>query len=121
MRKDLNMRKGKMVSQGAHAAVANIMQAGTIDENDVFTIDLKEHKELKAWLQSNYKKICLGADSELELVALFEKAKEMGLNCSLITDSGLTEFNGVATITCCAIGPNEDSSIDNITKGLKLL
>jgi peptidyl-tRNA hydrolase len=43
-----------------------------------------------------------------------EQAKNV---CSLfmIVDSGKTEFGGVSTTTCCAIGPNEAEAIDQIT------
>jgi PTH2 family peptidyl-tRNA hydrolase len=36
-------------------------------------------------------------------------------------DAGLTEFNGVPTKTCIAIGPNWSDEIDEITGHLKLL
>jgi PTH2 family peptidyl-tRNA hydrolase len=39
----------------------------------------------------------------------------------LIIDSGLTEFGGVPTKTCVAIGPDIDAKIDVLTKHLKLL
>ncbi len=46
---------------------------------------------------------------------------EKGLVCSLIIDAGLTEFGGVPTRTCIAIGPNWSDEIDEITGHLKLL
>jgi len=39
----------------------------------------------------------------------------------VIVDSGLTEFHGVKTKTCLAIGPNKKEDIDKITGSLKLL
>ena len=39
----------------------------------------------------------------------------------MIVDAGLTEFNGVPTKTCIAIGPANPDDIDEITKHLKLL
>lgn len=121
MRKDLNMRKGKMVAQGSHASLNAILALGEIDENEIFTIDLKKHKDFKSWIETNYKKICLGANNETELVKIFEQAKAAGLPCSLVTDSGLTEFGGVPTITCCSIGPSQEEEIDKITSELKPL
>ena len=47
--------------------------------------------------------------------------KGAGLNRSLIQDAGLTEFKGIPTLTCCAIGPNESEKIDLITGSLQLL
>jgi PTH2 family peptidyl-tRNA hydrolase len=55
------------------------------------------------------------------LVELYTKAKQAGLICSLIVDAGLTEFGGVPTKTCCAIGPAWAEDVDKITGELKLL
>ena len=60
-------------------------------------------------------------DSEEELLKIYEKAKKAKLPCSLITDSGKTEFNGVPTNTVVVIGPDKSTKIDKITKKLKLL
>jgi PTH2 family peptidyl-tRNA hydrolase len=38
----------------------------------------------------------------------------------LITDRGLTEFGGVPTRTCLAVGPDYDDLIDPVTGGLEL-
>jgi PTH2 family peptidyl-tRNA hydrolase len=108
MRKDLNMRKGKMIAQGAHAVLKVFL-------NSSFTSSTKE------WLNSGQTKICVSVDSEEELLAKYEAAKSAGLNAALIQDAGHTEFNGVPTYTCIAIGPGESSEIDKITGDLKLL
>ena len=41
--------------------------------------------------------------------------------CALITDAGKTEFHGVATKTCCAVGPAWAEDVDAITGALPLL
>lgn len=53
-------------------------------------------------------------------MSIYEKAKEKGLICSLIKDSGRTEFGGVETITCCAIGPAWSDELEGITDKLQL-
>jgi len=73
------------------------------------------------WFEGLFTKICLQCSSEEELLKLYDEAKAAGLTVHLITDSGLTEFAGVPTKTCIAIGPNEAEDIDKITKHLKLL
>ncbi len=108
MRKDLNMRKGKMIAQGAHAAIGAAMLAEGSDEYG-------------DWLTHGTAKICVSVDSELELMAIFIQAKEAKLPVELITDSGRTEFAGVPTKTCLAIGPARADAIDKITGNLKLL
>ena len=52
---------------------------------------------------------------------IYNKAKDAGLNVCEIIDNGLTEFHGVKTKTCLAIGPDLSDKIDPITGNLKLL
>lgn len=121
LRKDLNMRKGKMVAQGAHATQLAAYPSPT--EEDVargyMIVPLTEHNT--PWLRDNFKKICCSAKDEAELLALYERAKALGIPCSLITDSGLTEFHGVATNTAVAVGPAHEDVVNLVTAGLPLL
>ena len=77
--------------------------------------------EMLEWLDGLFTKIVVSVDSELELLEIHHKAMNAGIPCALIQDSGATEFHGVPTYTCCAIGPAEAKEIDPITKHLKLL
>ncbi|MCW3462599.1 aminoacyl-tRNA hydrolase [Chitinophaga nivalis] len=120
MRKDLNMRKGKMIAQGAHASIAFLTRQAVV-EGHTFRTHVRNPEELTEWMTKGFTKICLSVDSEEELERIYQLAVEDGLNATLITDSGLTEFGGVPTKTCCAIGPDLNESIDRITKDLKLL
>lgn len=133
MRKDLNMRKGKMIAQGAHASmkvVLDLMQRvpgmkylhskGEVGEL-LLSLRLTAKTPLDIWLNGTFTKICLSVDSEAELEEIYNKAKEAGLPCAMIVDSGLTEFGGVPTKTCIAIGPDVASRINEITGHLKLL
>lgn len=113
MRTDLNMRKGKMIVQGSHASMGFILEHLKNNTN------LSE--EEKQWVESDHKKICLQVASEDELLEIYDKAKANKLTVHLVTDLGLTEFNGIPTKTCLAIGPNDSDLIDNITGNLKLL
>lgn len=110
IRKDLNMRKGKMVAQGAHAAIEAFVEA---KQKDQLSIGL--------WRASGYKKICVGCNSKEELDSLYKEARKVKLPCSYIVDSGLTEFGGKPTSTAIAIGPAETERIDKITGKLGLL
>jgi PTH2 family peptidyl-tRNA hydrolase len=76
---------------------------------------------LHEWLSGLFTKIVVSVDSEVELLKIYTMAKVSGLLCSLIQDAGNTEFHGVPTYTCCAIGPDEEEKIDKITGNLKLL
>ena len=104
MRKDLNMRKGKMISQGAHASMAVILNMGT-RISDRFNIDPLP-QATKEWLNGSFTKITVYVNSEQELLDVYAKAEAAGTPCAIIKDAGRTEFNGVPTLTCCAIGPD---------------
>lgn len=111
IRKDLNMRKGKMIAQGAHASMAPILEAY---RNNSFT------KATTEWLSTRFTKICVYVNSEQELLDVYQKAKDAGIQCALIKDAGLTEFKE-PTHTAVGIGPAYPEEIDPITGNLPLL
>jgi len=123
MRKDLKMRRGKEISQGAHASMAWLTKRLQNQHVDLFgNVQAETYFEPHEWewVKGLFTKICLQVDSEQELRDIYDKARAAGLVAELITDAGLTEFNGVPTVTCCAIGPDESEKIDLITGHLKL-
>lgn len=113
MRTDLNMRKGKMIAQGAHAAMMFL----TRSERPIAEV----MDDTYSWFRNGTKKICVRAKNEEELIHILEKAKLAGLRAYLVTDAGHTEFHGTPTVTCLAIGPNEDEAVDKVTGDLELL
>ena len=84
------------------------------------TLSKKCSKVELEWLHGNQAKICVRVDSEEELFEIYHKAKEAGLECHLIKDSGKTEFKE-PTNTCLAIGPDRVEKINSVTGHLKLL
>jgi PTH2 family peptidyl-tRNA hydrolase len=119
LRKDLNMRKGKMIAQGSHASMAAVLSRAP--RTEAGWLIPSTDTDIEPWLSGRFAKIALGCDSEQELLTLHELALSAGLPCALIRDAGLTEFGGVPTLTAVAIGPAEKSKIDQITQHLKLL
>lgn len=127
MRKDLNMRKGKMIAQGAHASLKVLLDAGALDGGAAadagtaarFSVALSP--ALAAWLGGRFTKVCVSVDSEAALDAVIEKARAAGVPCALVVDAGRTEFHGVPTKTCCAVGPAWTDEVDAITGDLPLL
>lgn len=111
-----------MVAQGAHASLKVFLDCQITTSNEGFyrTYEMLNQSMID-WIEGSFTKICLSVDSEVELDELYEKAKLAGLPCSLIVDNGLTEFNGVKTKTCIAIGPADSTEINNITGHLKPL
>lgn len=139
------LRRGKEIAQSCHASIAfltnkirKIFSPEAVDEalkifdcnkekKEVFLdgyfaaiSQMKISSEELDWIQGIFTKICVKVDSEEELLEIEKKAKEKGLSCHLITDRGLTEFDGVPTRTCLAIGPDRSEKIDEITGGLTL-
>ena len=133
MRKDLNMRKGKMIAQGSHASMAFLTQKMNLQKTMGYGIhhhetrylsqayDEKQAIEITSWLTSSFRKICVYVNSKEELEAVHQKALDNGLISHMIEDNGATEFNGVKTKTCCAIGPAIEEKFVGITDHLPLL
>ncbi len=130
VRRDLNMRKGKIASQCAHASMKVFFdrmrkQPRESYPNSVLFFDfdwiVDMTPEMIEWKEGIFTKICVSVDSETELLDIHEKAKAAGIPTALIQDCGKTEFNGVPTYTCVAVGPDTCEKIDPITGGLKLL
>ena len=119
IRKDLKMRRGKEIAQGSHASIAWLTNRIKQHLNG-FSFEKDLSPEEQDWVNGSFAKVCLQVDSEHELMEIYHKAKIAGLVVSLITDAGRTEFNGVPTVTCIGIGPDEAEKIDKITGGLKL-
>ncbi len=124
MRTDLNMRKGKMVAQGAHAslgAVLPILHYVPKPDDPACIRRINQHSKVMFWLAADFTKVCLGVGSEAELLDIAGRASAAGLITKVIVDNGRTEFGGEPTITCAAIGPDTAENIDPITGHLKLL
>ena len=121
IRRDLRMRRGKEIAQGAHASMAWLAErvlARMTPAGSAADVQFSEAE--RAWLTSSFRKVTVKVGSEPELLAVYEKALEAGLAAHLITDRGLTEFGGVPTRTCLAIGPDYDDLIDPVTGDLEL-
>lgn len=108
---------GKSVSQGGHGVMAFLKTFGYSQEIGCYA---KLTQLQMDWLLAGQTKITVQADMLEELEELHEKALSLGLTSHLVTDHGLTEFNGVPTITCLAIGPNHEEDFQGMASHLKL-
>ena len=106
IRTDLKMGKGKIATQAAHASLEAYKKA---DKNII-----------KKWEEEGSKKVVLKVSSLKELLKFKKKADQLKIPYALIIDAGLTQLKK-GTITCLALGPDEEEKIDKITKKLKLL
>jgi PTH2 family peptidyl-tRNA hydrolase len=127
LRTDLNMRKGKMAAQTAHASLkvffdrkmpsSSRCSIGAEDQGAASsnTLIVPLTIEMDEWVNGVFAKIVLGVASEVDLLEAYRLALEAGLPTSLIVDIGNTEFHGVPTNTAVAIGPARSEDIDKIT------
>lgn len=106
VRQDLQLPKGKLAAQCAHASVEAVLKS--------------DKKIVNAWLQEGMAKIVLKVKDEKELLHYFQQAKDAGITASLITDAGKTVI-APGTKTCVGIGPEKESTIDKITGKLPLV
>lgn len=106
------MRRGKEIAQGSHASMSFLVKK--MASNEQFTAPERE------WMEGLFTKVCVRVESEAELLAIAEAAKIAGVRVDVITDAGKTEFGGVPTKTCLALGPDLAEKIDAITGHLKL-
>ena len=121
IRRDLKMRRGKEIAQGAHASMAwlrqrimpHITSAGRADQVQFSAAE-------RSWLELSMRKVTVKVGSETELLGVYDKALAVGLVVHMITDRGLTEFGGIPTRTCLAVGPDYDDLIDPVTGDLEL-
>lgn len=122
--KKITPRKGKYVAQGSHASLGAILNQMDVRKEVsgmiVKTLYLDNDSAIHDWINNSFTKIVCCVETEEELLAVYNKAKDAGLITCLITDKGNTEFNGIPTITCCAIGPAWSDELEEITGHLQL-
>jgi PTH2 family peptidyl-tRNA hydrolase len=106
VRQDLKLPKGKLAAQAAHASVEAV---------------LKSSKDMvDRWRDEGMKKSVLKVADLNDLLKYEKLAKAEKLKTALITDAGKTVVEA-GTVTCLAIGPDEEAKIDKITGKLQLL
>jgi len=125
IRIDLNVRKGKMCSQAAHASMKVLLDKmpTVIGDNHIRTraFIYRPDSALADWIDGIFTKITVSVDSEEALHAVYQQALHANLPAAIIQDVGKTEFGGVPTFTAVAIGPAWADEIDPITGHLPLL
>ena len=102
----LNLPKGKLAAQVAHAALAAFLEAAP--------------KAKSAWLCAGMPKVVLKAADAAALLELEAKAQSAGMPVALIQDAGRTVVSA-GTVTCIGIGPATAAQLEPLTGELKLL
>ncbi|MEK6835671.1 MAG: peptidyl-tRNA hydrolase Pth2 [Nanoarchaeota archaeon] len=104
VRKDLKLSPGKLASQCSHASVEAVLKS--------------DKDKIQEWRNFS-KKVILKVQDEKELLKYKKLADKAKLVTALIKDAGRTEVKP-GTITCLAIGPDDDKKVDKITGKLKI-
>ena len=107
VRTDLDMGRGKIAAQVAHAAVAA-------------ALDGLGSPGFTQWLREGQPKVVLKVSGDERLREVATAASTAGLPVELIQDAGRTQVTP-GTLTCCAIGPAAAELIDAVTGDLSLL
>jgi PTH2 family peptidyl-tRNA hydrolase len=113
IRRDLKMRRGKEIAQGAHASMMFLMRL--LKEPDAPITAAQAE-----WLDGSFTKVVLQVADGVTLLACYQRACMNEIESHLVTDRGLTEFGGVPTHTAVAIGPERSSVLDPLFGMLKL-
>ena len=109
VRRDLDMGKGKIAVQVAHATISVSEEAKRC------------HPDWwRRWYDEGQCKVAVRVDSEKDLRLLHREAEELGLPSVIIQDSGLTQVTP-GTATCLGIGPAPTELVDKVTGNLSLL
>jgi len=104
-RTDLGMGRGKLAAQVAHASLS------AYEDTDP--------KTRKAWKGGGQKKVVVKVAGEDALFELADKARVKGLPNAVIRDAGHTQLDS-GTATTVAIGPDDETLVDDVTGHLSL-
>lgn len=109
VRSDLKMGHGKIAAQCCHACLG------------LYKSQLKKDiPRLKAWENSNYKKVVLKCANEEEMINIADKARSQNLDYYIVRDAGLTQI-APGSKTVLSVGPASEKELKDVTGYLKLL
>jgi PTH2 family peptidyl-tRNA hydrolase len=108
-RQDLQLSKGKLAAQCAHASAECVLSAKR-----------NSPRALDQYLRRGARKIVCKVPDLVSLKQVYSRAKKAGLVCHLVTDAGHTEIPP-GTETVVGIGPGPRDEIDKITGQLSLV
>lgn len=124
--KAMSGNRGKLAAQAGHAYLHAYWDAEDRrylhqSEGGIWHPETNNYYEPSSYrVSGKATKVCLVVDTVDDLKALYEAYKPI-CGVSLVTDAGLTCFNGVPTTTCLGIGPISEDQIGEDLKCLKVL
>lgn len=109
VRNDLQMTKGKIGAQCAHAAIICFEKAHR-----------KRPSLLNDWLATGQPKVVVQVNSVEKIEALVRAADGKNVIHGMVRDAGRTQV-AAGTVTVLGLGPDSVSNIDSLTGKFKLL
>ncbi|KAL1374376.1 hypothetical protein pipiens_018116 [Culex pipiens pipiens] len=109
VRSDLGLKKGKIASQCAHAAVMCYVKSASVNET-----------MLKRWLVQGQPKIVVKVDDLEGMERIAELAAEKKVVAEIVRDAGRTQVQS-GTETVLGLGPDSAEVIDSLAGHLKLI
>lgn len=89
IRRDLGMRRGKEIAQGAHAStmwlterLRNLSELEYLE----FHARMPPDEPQRAWVNGSFTKVTCQVSSEEELLAVMDRARAAGVEAHLVTD-----------------------------------
>lgn len=121
VRKDIKMRRAAFAATVARASTEFLLDCNEFNTNGESRLKLTS--EESSWLFGNSKRIVLGVNSEEALKRIMARADAHGLTVcpQYQMKSEEKEYEDCGQLVCVAIGPHEESAIDEITNNLKLI
>jgi len=109
VRLDIEMGRGKVAVQCAHAAISAAEEA-------------RKHMRgwWESWIKQGQLKIALKVPDLNTLVELEKRGRAIGIPVNLVQDRGLTQVPP-GTVTCLGLGPAPADLVDSLTGNLPLL
>jgi peptidyl-tRNA hydrolase, PTH2 family len=128
IRRDLKMRRGKEIAQGAHASMAWLSRRLADWSNFTPLVPGSYSNSARAmfsdaerkWLQGAFTKVTCQVSGLEALEKIAKDAATHGVMVHVITDAGRTEFGGIPTVTALAVGPDWPDLVDKVTGDLEL-
>jgi len=108
-RQDLQLSKGKLAAQCAHASAECVLSAKRSNP-----------RSLDQYLRRGARKIVCKVPDLVSLREVYSRARKAGIICNLVTDAGHTEIPA-GTETVVGLGPGPRVQIDKITGQLPLV
>ena len=106
VRRDLQLSKGKLSVQVAHASLEAYRRT--------------DPRVRKDWEREGSKKVVVETQDLKSLMELKKKAGLLGLPLALIRDAGRTEVSP-GTVTTLGLGPAQEGLLNRVTGSLKTL